>query len=55
MIPHTFKKRGVSLLVAASACCSGIVHAQLEEVIVTAQKKGAIAAGCPHFGFCHEW
>ena len=39
MIPHTFKKRGVSLLVAASACCSGIVHAQLEEVIVTAQKR----------------
>jgi len=39
MIPHTFKKKGVSLLVAATACCSGVVHAQLEEVIVTAQKR----------------
>ena len=40
MIPQTFKKKGISLLVAATACCSGAVQAQqLEEVMVTAQKR----------------
>ncbi len=40
MIPQTFKKKDISLLVAFTACCSGVEQAlQLEKVIVTAQKR----------------
>jgi iron complex outermembrane receptor protein len=34
-----FRKRGISLLAAASTCIGMSAHAQLEEVIVTAQKR----------------
>jgi iron complex outermembrane receptor protein len=39
MRPSNFKKRGIYLAVAAAACCTMTAHAQLEEVVVTAQKR----------------
>ena len=36
---RNFKKRSISLIVAASACCALTAQAQLEEVVVTASKR----------------
>ncbi len=35
----SIKKSALSVVIAASSLCSGIAQAQLEEVIVTAQKR----------------
>jgi iron complex outermembrane receptor protein len=39
MRPSNFKKRGIYLAVAATACYAMTTQAQLEEVVVTAQKR----------------
>ena len=39
MAGNVFRRNAISLIVAASACCSLNAQAQLEEVIVTAQKR----------------
>ena len=39
MNSKNFKKRGISLMVATSACFALTAQAQLEEVVVTAQKR----------------
>jgi iron complex outermembrane receptor protein len=39
MRPSNFKKRGIYLAVAAAACYAMTTQAQLEEVVVTAQKR----------------